>query len=167
MTKNEARILALKLRKNENTMLESEKTIKAIVESNILDAYDNIGIYYPIKNEINILKLLDIYPNKKFYLPITSDEINFVRYEKDDILKDGLFNTKEPIGKIVDINTIDCFIIPCVAITTDNKRIGYGKGYYDRYLQGYRGLKIGICYDNMKNVDVKADLFDVIVDYKF
>ena len=91
MTKNEARVLALELRKNENTMLESEKTIKAIVESNILDAYDNIGIYYPIKNEINILKLLDIYPNKKFYLPITSDEINFVRYEKDDILKDGMF----------------------------------------------------------------------------
>ena len=82
-------------------------------------------------------------------------------------IKDGMFNTKEPIGKIVDRNTIDCFIIPCVAITTDNKRIGYGKGYYDRYLQGYRGLKIGICYDNMKNVDVKADLFDVIVDYKF
>ena len=36
MTKNEARVLALELRKNENTMLESEKTIKAIVESNII-----------------------------------------------------------------------------------------------------------------------------------
>ena len=59
------------------------------------------------------------------------------------------------------------FLIPCVGITNENKRIGYGKGYYDRYLSGYSGLKIGIVYKELNNIDLKCDIYDVILDMVF
>ena len=167
MTKKEARCQALCLRKNLDNVVISNNIVDEIIKSNILDRFNNIGIYYPIGKEISILKLMEIYPNKKFYLPITKDEISFVEYNIGDGLIDGPFNTKEPKGIIQNRDNIDCFIIPCVAITYDNKRIGYGKGYYDRYLNGYSGYKIGICYANSANVDVLADSYDVYLDMKF
>ena len=112
------------------------------------------------------MDIINIYPNKNFYLPITREEISFIKYNKDDILIPGPFKTKEPVGDIISRDLIECFLIPCVAITKDNKRIGYGKGYYDRYLSNYNGLKIGICYKSYASVDVDADFYDVKLDYK-
>ena len=167
MTKDKARKEALEKRKNVNKALSSNEIINKIIESNILDGIDNIGIYYPIGNEIDIMKLVNIYKNKTFYLPITRDEIDFIKHDNNTKLIDGPFKTKEPIGDIVDRNIIECFIIPCVAISSENKRVGYGKGYYDRYLAGYNGIKIGICYQNACDIDIDMDEFDVSLDYVF
>lgn len=167
MTKDKARKEALEKRKNVNKALSSNEIINKIIESNILDGFNNIGIYYPIGNEIDIMKLVNIYKDKIFYLPITKDEIDFIKYDNNTKLIDGPFKTKEPIGDIVNRNLIECFIIPCVAINSENKRVGYGKGYYDRYLAGYNGVKIGICYQNACDIDIDMDDFDVSLDYVF
>ena len=166
MRKLEERKRALSLRKNLNKKDSSKTVLDYIVNNNVLEEYHNIGIYYPIGEEIDIMDLVKIYPNKNFYLPITKDEIYFVKYNQDDVLVDGLFNTKEPIGEIVERNLIDCFLIPCVAISKDNQRIGYGKGYYDRYLKGYSKTKIGICYEQSGNIDVDLMDYDLRVDFK-
>ena len=166
MRKLEERKHALSLRKNLNKKDSSKTVLDYIVDNNVLEEYHNIGIYYPIGEEIDIMDLVKIYPNKNFYLPITKDEIFFVKYNQDDVLVDGLFNTKEPIGDIVERNLIDCFLIPCVAISKDNQRIGYGKGYYDRYLKGYSKTKIGICYEQSGNIDVDLMDYDLRVDFK-
>ena len=73
--KNIERNKALELRKNKNKDISSKIVIEKLISSNILDKFKNIGIYYPIGNEINIMDLVNIYPNKKFYLPITREEI--------------------------------------------------------------------------------------------
>lgn len=164
MDKKEIRKNVLKDRKNKNNIISSNKVINEIISSNILDKYNNIGIYYPIGNEINVMELLNIYKDKKFYLPITKDEISFASYKIGDELVDGPFNTKEPKGNIVKRDLIDCFIIPCVAISKDKRRLGYGKGYYDRYLANYNGLKIGICYKEHANLDVVLNDYDVCLD---
>ena len=65
---------------------------------------------------------------------------------------------------IVSRDKIDCLVIPCVAISKDNRRVGYGKGYYDRYLAGYNGYKIGITYNECNNLDIDTDDFDVKLD---
>lgn len=166
MRKKEERKYALFLRKNLNKENSSKYVIDYIINNNVLDEYHNIGIYYPIGNEIDIMNLVKIYPNKNFYLPITKDEIYFVKYNFNDVLVDGLFNTKEPIGEIIDRNLIDCFLIPCVAISKDNQRIGYGKGYYDRYLKGYNKTKIGICYKESGNIDIDLMDYDLRLDFK-
>lgn len=165
MNKKEARIFALNLRKKENKNKASNIIIEALIKSNILNDFKRIGIYYPIGNEIDIMPLINHFKDIEFYLPKTEDEISFIKY--DGILKDGPFKTKEPVGNIIKRDLIDCFIIPCVAISKDLKRLGYGKGYYDRYLNDYKGLKIGICYEDATNLDIEMDSFDVKLDKIF
>ena len=167
MEKNIARKNILELRKKLDSNISSKKIIEEIINSNILNDFNNIGIYYPIGNEINIMNLIDKYPNKNFYLPITREEIHFIKYNKNDKLIKAKFNTYEPIGDIVNRDSIECFIIPCVGISNDNKRLGYGKGYYDRYLSGYNGLKIGVCYKELVNLDIEMDDFDLKLDVVF
>ena len=166
MDKKEARKKALIDRKSYDNLNRSNDLVKFIIENKILDRFNNIGIYYPIGKEINIMELVNHYKNKSFYLPKTNEEIEFIKYSLNDELIDGPFNTKEPKGNSIDRNLIDCYIIPCVAISKSNQRIGYGKGYYDRYLNGYNGYKIGICYKEYGNLDLELDSYDVYLDMK-
>ena len=115
---------------------------------------------------MSVLSLLSLYPDKKFYLPITNKEISFVLYKEGDTLYDGPFHTKEPKGIITPRCQIECFIIPCVAVSKDLKRLGYGKGYYDRYLEDYSGLKIGIVYED-SILDIDMDYHDLKLDIIF
>ena len=165
MNKKEARAYALNLRKQLNNINASALVLSQIVSKKILSSYNNIGIYYPIGKEIDITVLVREYPNKNFYLPVTKEDgLHFVRYTKNQKLVDGPFKTKEPLGNYVDRDYIVCFLIPCVGITKQLKRIGYGKGYYDQYLKDYKGLKIGICYKELSNLDVEMDDFDLVLD---
>ncbi len=167
MKKIEARKQALALRKDIDNIKISKQIINDIYNSNVLDRFNNIGIYYPLGKEIDITSLVDLYPNKKFYLPITKNDIYFVSYDNNTPLYDGPFKTKEPKGIEILRDKIECFIIPCVCISKDNKRVGYGKGYYDRYLNGYNGYKIGICYKDSNDLDIDMDTFDVSLNMKF
>ena len=165
MEKKEARSIALKVRKQNDKNLAKENVIKEIIDSKVLEDFNNIAIYYPLEEEISVMSLVSIYPEKCFYLPKTKEEeIYFVRYKLGDKLKNGPFHTIEPLcDEVVSKNQIECFIIPCVAISKDNRRIGYGKGYYDRYLEGYKGLKIGIAYQNTI-LDCDTDSYDILID---
>lgn len=169
MTKTEARDKALMIRdKISNINFRSNFIIQEILKSKILDKVKNIGIYYPIKNEIQILNIINYYPDSNFYLPKTKDKISFYPYHLNDELKKAKFNTFEPIN-IMEQNRdlIDAFIIPALAINKEKKRLGYGKGYYDKYLEGYKGIKIGIIYNELADLDFISNDFDVMFDYIF
>ena len=163
--KKALRALCLNNRNNNDKDLISKNIINQIINNHIIDEYQNIGIYYPIGHEIDIMDIVNKYPNKNLYLPVTRDVIYFVKYNDGDKLIDGKFHTKEPLGIEVDRNNIECFLIPCVGISKDLKRIGYGKGYYDRYLSNYNGYKIGICYKNCTNLDIELDDYDLKLNY--
>lgn len=165
MNKQEARKIALSLRKDKDSKVSSRIVLDDIIASRVLDKYTHIGIYYPIGNEIDITPLVSMYKDKFFYLPKTKDEISFVKYKENDELVNGVFHTLEPKGESINRELIECYIIPCVAVS-NLKRIGYGKGYYDRYLKDYKGLIIGICYkDSIFNCDM--DEFDCKLDMLF
>lgn len=167
MTKDTARRKALDLRKLKNPAVCSVSAADRIVLSRILEPFTHIGIYYPIGREMNLLTLLNKYPDKCFYLPRTEKNISFIRYQTGDLLADGLFHTKEPVGKETERDTIECFLIPCVAVSKDKKRIGYGKGYYDKYLKGYGGMKLGICYSDSSGWDISCNEYDIAMDIVF
>lgn len=164
MTKIEARKQALQARRNSNQAISSKIVIDRIIEEEILNNYNHIGIYYPINNEIDITELRNIYKDKFFYLPKTTDTLEFSLYTEDLIV--GPFHTIEPVGETINRDLIECYLIPCVAITKDNKRIGYGKGYYDKYLSNYCGKKIGICYKASSNIICDTDEYDITLDMK-
>ncbi len=62
-------------------------------------------------------------------------------------LEDGRYGTKHPANSEEYAGKIDLFIVPGVAFSRDNYRLGYGSGYYDQFFSTHpEGYKLGVCY---------------------
>ena len=104
-----------------------------------------VGLYYPLKYEINLLKITNLLPEIKFFLPkIIKNEIKYCAYNYNDRLTSGDFKTYEPINN--DFFIPELVIIPGLAFSKDGYRLGYGKGHFDRYLNNNQNiLTVGVC----------------------
>ena len=96
-----------------------------------------IAIYYPSNYETNILKILEnnYFKNKKFLLPVIekNNMMNFFLWKKNEVLSVNKYGNLEPIKSISE--TPDVMLVPILAFDRHKFRLGYGKGYYDRYLE--------------------------------
>ncbi|KRM44840.1 5-formyltetrahydrofolate cyclo-ligase [Lentilactobacillus parafarraginis] len=72
-------------------------------------------------------------------------QMEFVRLDDRTNLKATKFGTREPVGgHVVAKSAIDVLIVPGLAFTRDHYRIGFGGGYYDRFLTGFTGCSIAL-----------------------
>ena len=123
----------------------------------------NVMLYYPLKYEINLLELLK--EDKKFYFPKVDGENLLVCPYSEKFEKSGL-NIYEPCSEPVSAEILDLIIVPALAIDKSNYRLGYGGGFYDKFLSKNPGIKtlVPICskfvYEKLPHED-----FDVPVDY--
>ncbi len=132
-TKNELREKAKQIR----SLLEMEKISEKIVENiqsaEIYHVAQHIMIFYPIDDEVNLLPLLN--DNKKFYLPkVQGDELVVCPYKSGDKLTDSKFKTKEPTSEQVNPDILDMIFVPALMADKNFHRLGYGCGFYDRFL---------------------------------
>ena len=126
---------------------------------------NNVMLFYPLPDEVNLLSLLND-NTKNFYLPrIKGEALECCQYKIGDKLQESCFHTLEPVCKSCNKADIDMIIVPALACDKSGYRLGYGKGFYDRLLEGYNGLKV-ICISSElivetvypKEHDVKVDL---------
>ncbi len=99
---------------------------------------------------------------------IEGDELRFHLPENASQWTLGPFNIKEPRPEAETVDTRSCQVacVPGLAFDRRGGRLGRGKGYYDRALQGFPGLKIGIGYSVQVMVDdVPTQSHDVRMDY--
>lgn len=131
---------------------------------NIIKKYDKILIYYPISNEPNILGIIKEYSSKSFYLPYSNQEsleirklidINDLEYDKMNILS----------SKIKTDDMVDVAVVPALAMNHSMYRLGYGKGYYDKFLNDLKVIKIAVVYDQFFINEEYQDEWDVRFDY--
>ena len=125
----------------------------------------NIMLFYPLSNEVNLLSLLND-KKKNFYLPrINGKNLECCVYHMGDELSESKFHTKEPVCESCDKTNIDLIIVPALACDKNKCRLGYGGGFYDRFLEDYQGIKV-VCIPHAllvpnifpDNYDVKMDL---------
>lgn len=114
-------------------------------------AYDDFLIYYPLGSEVDLLSLAGwiLKENKALYFPVTEkDEITFYRVRDLSAFSQGTFRVMEPTersepytgGKAVSFT-------PGLVFDRHHNRIGYGKGYYDRFFTKYSEvMRIGVCF---------------------
>ena len=101
----------------------------------------NIMIFYPKEDEVNLLSLLED-KSKNFYLPKINDKtLLCCSYKDGDVLCESCFKTKEPLSKAVKETILDLIIVPALAVDKNNYRLGYGGGYYDRFLKNLECTK--------------------------
>ena len=131
-SKKELRIQAKKIRKNLNIKLISQKLVDLIRQADIYKSADNVLIYYPKENEIDLLDLLN--DDKKFYLPkIEGNNLLICPFSQE--LSISKFNTLEPCTDAVSSNILDLAIVPALMADKCGNRLGYGGGFYDRFLK--------------------------------
>ena len=100
-----------------------------------------VGMYFPKGTEVRTEEIIrkGIEIGKKVALPrIESDEMEFYQlygksFQEDNLIM-GKFGIKEPIKIGKHINKMDLLIVPGIAFDNQGSRIGYGQGYFDRYI---------------------------------
>lgn len=94
-------------------------------------------------------------------------QMEFVTLNEDTQFKETHFGVLEPEnGKVVHSTDIDLMVVPGVAFTVSGKRLGFGGGYYDRYLSHYQGPKIALALTTQiaGENQWQADSHDVLMD---
>lgn len=132
-------------------------------------------LYSPIRSEVNILPIAEdaLRKGKRIAFPLCDVNTNTMTYHYvTDLsqLKEGYYGIKEPPKEFEKydpkdsekINTI-CFV-PAIVYDKAGYRIGYGKGYYDRFLPGFYGSKIGIIYNDFILPRIPRGRYDLHVD---
>ena len=130
-----------------------------------------IGGYYPYNYEINILQILEKFEKKKFIITLPkikeNSQMNFFQWSTKDPLAINKFGIPEPISKIVKYP--DVLLVPVVAFDKDFNRIGYGGGFYDRYINKIRKRKkvliIGFAYSFQKVKKIPTNNYDIRLDF--
>lgn len=131
--KTELRKTAKELRKNLDIKAISHNICEKIRALEEFKNAQNVMIFYPLKDEIDLLELLD--EGKNFFLPrMTGLNLNVCPYKKGDKLEVKQFGVKEPKTHPVAPKLIDLIIVPALMIDSKNYRLGYGKGFYDRLI---------------------------------
>lgn len=140
-----------------NGLTEKERTEAAVCLAERLLGHqwyycsENIIGFVPYGSEIDISEILQdaLEKRKKLYLPkIIGQEMYFFRVTSLTELEEGYKGIMEPIGNTEEyvysesIASKTLMIMPGVAFDPMRNRIGYGKGYYDRYLQEKTGLQL-------------------------
>ncbi len=105
---------------------------------------------------------------KKIIVPVTDfKNKDLVPSELNDFseLEPGYYNVLEPKNvKEVDVNEIDIVIVPGVVFDKNGNRIGYGEGYYDKFLKKTKALKIGLAFGFQVVDEIESEETDVPVD---
>ena len=165
--KSQLRKISIEKRKHLPVELYSEKLIKNLFSMEEYKNSKNILCYYPLKYEVQTLNcFLDL--SKNWFLPrVSKDDLEVCPYCSTD-LKSGAFNIKEPTGEEVkSVEILDMVIIPAVAADKRGYRIGYGKGYYDRFLSklSHSCIKVILVYSELlydsvypESHDIKSDI---------
>ena len=110
-----------------------------------------IASYLSFPHEFQTQELIDqaLRDGKKVLIPKTypKGRMDFVVYNPQQLVKTS-FGLLEPQGdlEVVDASLIDLIHVPGLAFTTEGYRIGYGGGYYDRYLEHYSGHTLSTVY---------------------
>ena len=141
------------------TITESLFDIRGFADFSSYFVYNAFRGEAPTNEIINRLKSM----GKTVLYPLTvGDTMYAVKPESENFIKDK-FGVYVP-EKYSIIDNVDVVIVPLVACDKNLNRIGFGKGYYDRFLRDRQCFKIGICHDFQVVDEIDPKEWDVPLD---
>ena len=155
-----------------NADVLSNDICRSIVESDFYKNADQVLVYWPTGSEVDTRIIVDraLSDNKRVALPKCSDRNGNMRFYyigSTQNLSEGMFGIMEPdqSQEATEFTEYTLCIVPALSFDKDGYRLGYGKGYYDRFLIKFGGISAGICYDACLSDILPRNEFDVKVDY--
>lgn len=106
---------------------------------------------------------------KRVFYPLCIDSEGKMEFYKVDSVGDlqvGMYNILEPKStckKYIPQDN-DLIIVPCLSADRHKNRMGYGKGYYDRFLKDFNGMSVSPCYDILLEDEIPTDKYDMKIN---
>lgn len=174
MTKQELRqhIRALKAQHSDEALREmSADVIGHVLTLPEIKKARTVLAYASLPDEVDTSLLLDrlLADGRTVVLPkVTgSTTMELRRYTGRHDLTEGAYHIPEPTGPaFTDLQAVDTALIPGMAFTADGRRLGRGKGYYDRFLASlpHTTVRIGVCFPFQLVSDMPANSHDLPMD---
>lgn len=152
--------IPLQVRKDYDRLL-----FEKILESALYKSSDLLLLYYPIGSEFNTLPLVQLQLSMKTAFPKTTDKLIFCEYNPRFVK--GKFGIPEPTGEKIILENYQNIlaVVPALALDSNGYRLGYGGGYYDKFLSENRNIKsIGCCYPEIFTEKLPVEEFDIQID---
>ena len=139
-----------------------------LIKSNLKKKKLRLALYYPSSFELNVLKFFesDFIKNENILLPAIEkkNNMNFYSWEKNQALFINQFGMLEPDKTKKKIPNF--MLVPMLAFDKHNYRLGYGKGFYDRYLKKFKNIvTVGVAFSFQRHHKLPRDKNDVKLNY--
>ena len=172
MNKSIIRKKILKIRKiknSKNLKIDIESIKKVLKKNKILGK--TIGGYYPYNYEVDVIKILNEFEKHNYQISLPkirkNFQMDFFNWSSKEPLSVNRFGIPEPVSnKKVHPNIL---LVPLVAFDKNNNRIGYGGGFYDRYINKIKKYKkiitIGLAFSFQKVSNIPINEYDIKLDF--
>ncbi len=172
MKKSEIRKKILKIRKlnySKKIKIDFKSLLKIFKKEKIKGKI--IGGYYPYNYEIDLVEILEMLENKNYIISLPkirrNYQMDFFKWSTNDPLAINSLGIPEPLSK--DIIYPNIILVPLVAFDKNLNRVGYGGGFYDRYIKKIKKINkvtvIGLAYSFQKVKKISIDKNDMKLDY--
>ena len=175
MTKKEIRKLFLEKRKSLSK--EDFNNLESALFGNILDHFNFnekvVHVFLPIqnKNEINTFNLIELIRSRHKQTTWVVPKCNFINqtldhfhFDKDTHLEKSDYGIPEPVNaKMADIKDIGIVLVPLLAADKSGDRVGYGMGFYDRFLSrcGPDTIFVGLSIFEPLDLKIETNAYDI------
>ncbi len=136
------------------------------------NSFNTIAISYSFDPEIDTHQLMKrlLANHYQVFLPrmYPNKAMKFHQYQDGDLLEEAYKGIQEPLEsqKVIKKEHIDLIIVPGVAFSKNGHRVGFGGGFYDRYLEGYNGFTIAQAFpfQLFEQANWPIEEHDVLID---
>ena len=148
-----------------------EKMISSLLSLLQFQNAKTVLTFYPVGSEPAILPIAEaaLTLGKRVAFPLCHPEGPFMTFhsvDSLDALTNGSYGIPEPDGispAVSELEDAIC-IVPALAFDENGYRLGYGKGYYDRFLSSFDGVSVGLVFSSLLLCDLPRDEYDEKVD---
>ena len=166
-SKKELRKYAKELRSSFDMKKVSEKIINNFLNNFVTSSEKpKIALYYPFGNEIDLTILLKN-SDFDFYLPkvFCDNNMEFFGYKNGNELIINKYGIKEPKVCENSCYEFDAIIVPALMADKNFNRLGYGGGYYDRFLKKYKNLSYIFIPEKLLVSSLPVEENDIACDF--
>ena len=161
------RIATMKSLLEEVDKIAASEAVFSRLESNAaFQLAEKVLLYHSLPDELGTHRFLNRWKDRKqFFLPrVNGVHLELLPYEESR-LEIGSFHIEEPTGNEVhEVDEMEVIVVPGVAFDRKGRRLGRGKGFYDRLLKTAKGLKVGVGYEFQLVDELPAEEHDVPMD---
>jgi len=149
-----------------SSILKRVTNLKEFEEANTIHVYASMNKRY----EVDTFSIIDyaLKNGKKVIVPVMREngKLNHCEIDSTDSLEPNSWGVPEPVNqKTLEHVKPDIIFVPMVAGDLQKNRLGYGKGYYDRFLSSVNGLKAGLLFEEQISKKIlPTDSYDVTLD---